>query len=120
MSKPLNILIVEDHEDTASMLKLLLRQEGHSVKIAGGVIAAQELAAENQFDLLMCDLGLPDGNAYDLMRELKQRSAIRGVALSGYGSPEDIRDSLAAGFEAHLVKPVDFSTLMQRINAGSA
>jgi CheY-like chemotaxis protein len=68
------------------------------------------------FDLLISDLGLPDGSGHDLMRELARRpNPIRAIALSGFGTEEDIQRSMAAGFKAHLTKPVPMATLRQMI-----
>jgi CheY-like chemotaxis protein len=66
-------------------------------------------------DLLISDVGLPDGNGLDLMREAGREQAMRGIALSGYGSEDDVRRSLAAGFTTHLTKPVPISRLRRAI-----
>jgi len=101
----MNILLVEDHADSADVLAMLLRAEGHAVKIAGGVMAATQLAAEQPFDLLLCDLGLPDGSGLDLMRQLKSRYRIKGIALTGSAMDEDVAACREAGFDAHVSKP---------------
>jgi CheY-like chemotaxis protein len=75
---------------------------------------AEALAAvrgDGVFDLVVSDLGLPDGSGIDLMRELSARHGLRGIALSGYGMEEDVRQSLEAGFERHLTKPVSLPQL---------
>ena len=112
---PLRILLVEDHLDTAEAMADLLRGQGHQVTVAGnvaqGLAAAEALGGAGGIDLLLSDLGLPDGSGHDLMRELGQRYGIRGIALSGYGMEEDIRKSLEAGFEKHLIKPVSLQSL---------
>ena len=115
MTAALNILLVEDNADTATVLSLLLRRYGYAVKIVGGVQAAKKLAAVEAFDLLLCDLGLPDGSGADLMRELKTLYDMKGIALSGHAREEDIQRSKQAGFSEHLVKPVDFDQLDQSI-----
>jgi two-component system, chemotaxis family, CheB/CheR fusion protein len=115
----LRILLVEDHADTAEAMADLLRDLGHQVTVAGGV--AQALAmAEGQrhnggLDLVVSDLGLPDGTGLDLMTELQGRYGIKGIALSGYGMEEDVRKSLAAGFERHLTKPINLQALQNAI-----
>ena len=77
------------------------------VETAGDVATALELAGRHPFDLLISDLGLPDGSGHDLMRELRSRGhTFPGIALSGYGQEEDILRSREAGFAAHLTKPV--------------
>jgi signal transduction histidine kinase len=107
----LRILLVEDHSDTASALADLLRVQGHQVRVAGTVAQALDLAAKGGFDLVVSDLGLPDGSGQDLMRELSRRHNLRGIALSGYGMEEDVRRSREAGFEQHLTKPVNLQAL---------
>jgi CheY-like chemotaxis protein len=104
----LHILLVEDHVDTAQAMAALLNALGHRVTLAGSIaeaLAAAEHAAP--IDLVVSDLGLPDGNGQDLMRELIRRYGLRGIALSGYGMEEDLRKSREAGFERHLIKPID-------------
>jgi len=109
--RPLRILLVEDHQNTREVMTRLLTRRGHSVKTADGVQAAFELAAVNAFDLIISDLGLPDGSGLDLMPELKSRYGLKGIAVSGYGMEEDVEKSRNAGFSAHLIKPVDFNQL---------
>lgn len=106
LSKPLHILVVEDHADTAKIMGMLLRMNGHTVKLARGVVQAAGLAADGPFDLMLCDLGLPDGSGLDLMRDLKRRYGMDGFALSGSAGESDREDCLAAGFLAHLSKPI--------------
>ena len=104
---PLRILIVEDHESTAQTLAQLLRSSGHEVEVAGMLGEALDLANTRAFDLIISDLGLPDGSGLDLMRQLRSRPNLRGIALSGYGMEEDVRKSLDAGFQEHLTKPIN-------------
>lgn len=120
--RSLRVLLVEDHLDTAEQLTRLLKRAGHEVVYAGSIKEAQELAAEtaaeepsHAFDILISDLGLPDGSGHDLMRELASRQGIRGIALSGYGMKDDIQSSIAAGFSRHITKPVDWQELKQAI-----
>ena len=118
-SRALHILLVEDHVDTADAMAELLRVVGHRVTVAGSVgealAAAERVQAEGAFDLVLSDLGLPDGHGADLMRELKSRYGLPGVAVSGYGTESDVRRSLASGFSAHLVKPIDVPRLLTAI-----
>ncbi len=111
----LRLLIVEDHADTALLLKRLLEASGYAVETAGSVAEATEAAERECFDILVSDLGLPDGTGYDLMRSLRERYPLKGIAMSGYGMDEDLRKSLEAGFSEHLVKPVDISALERAI-----
>jgi signal transduction histidine kinase/CheY-like chemotaxis protein len=110
-TQPLRILLTEDHEATRAILTRLLTRAGHHVRAAGNVSDALALAAQHTFDLLVSDLGLPDGHGSDLMRELRDRYGLRGIALSGYGMEEDVRESAAAGFALHLTKPVEWRRL---------
>lgn len=110
--EPLRILLVEDHDDTARIVSLLLRKAGHTVQRAATVAAARELAESETFDVLLSDLGLPDGSGHDLMRHLVSTGrAIPALALSGYGTAADIQRSRDAGFMEHMVKPVTFAML---------
>lgn len=117
-SKPLNILLVEDHADTALIMRRLLKMNGHDVETAGDVAAALTLAEARRFDLLISDIGLPDGSGVDLLRTLRFRGChMPGIALSGYGQEEDIRHSKEAGFSSHLIKPANLDMLAQAIAA---
>ena len=109
--RPLSILLVEDHVDTAAVMGRLLTNLGHHVQIAGTVASALSLAQQYTFDLLLSDIGLPDGNGIDLLGKLQTIRPIPAVALTGYGMEEDIAKCLAAGFMAHLTKPVNFRKL---------
>ncbi len=114
---PLSILLVEDHVDTAEAMADLLREMGHRVtvagSVAGGLDAAEGLAG--RIDLVLSDLGLPDGTGLDLMAKLHGRYGVKGIALSGYGMEEDVRKSLEAGFDRHLTKPVNLQALQTAI-----
>ena len=113
---PLRVLLVEDHADTARILGVLLSKAGHHVQHAGDVASAYRLAMENKFDMLVSDLGLPDGSGHDLMIQLNGAGrSLPAIALSGYGTPSDIERSLASGFIEHVVKPVSFRTLLAAI-----
>ncbi|MDQ6625344.1 MAG: ATP-binding protein, partial [Verrucomicrobiota bacterium] len=105
------LLVVEDHQPTLDVLRRLLAKQGHEVHAAMNVQAALALAATQVFDLVISDIGLPDGNGVDLMVQLTREYGLRGIALSGYGMEEDLARTKNAGFLAHLVKPVDFERL---------
>jgi CheY-like chemotaxis protein len=112
------ILLVEDHKDSAEMLRLLLTKQGYEVEAAGDMTAGLEAAQGNGFDVIVSDLSLPDGSGTELMRRLRARGqAVPGIALSGYGQEQDVRKSLQAGFAAHLLKPVDISQINKTIAA---
>jgi len=110
------ILLVEDHLDTVNAMARLLHLSGYEVATATTCARAISLCDEKEFDLLISDVGLPDGTGYELMREmLQRRCTTRGIAVSGYGTEQDVEKSLKAGFSAHLVKPVEFSALREAI-----
>lgn len=108
---PLRVLLVEDHQPTARILQRLLEKKGHTVEAAGTLAEARRLAASAQFDLVVSDLGLPDGSGLELMPDLRSRYGLPGIALSGFGMESDMAASEEAGFSAHLVKPVDWPGL---------
>jgi PAS domain S-box-containing protein len=112
----IQILFVEDHEDTARVLGRILKNSGFAVSHAGTVSEALALAAGRRFDLLVSDLGLPDGSGLELMKTLHASQGLSGIALSGFGSEDDVAASLAAGFAAHLTKPVDWERLRSEID----
>lgn len=109
--KQLRILLVEDHRDTRHALSRLLTHFGHQTSVADGTRRALEMMASQRFDLVLCDIGLPDGSGYDVISKAKARGPIKGIAITGFGTDEDIRRSKEAGFDFHLVKPVDFQEL---------
>ncbi len=121
---PLNILLVEDHADTAGAMAELLQLDGHRVTVAASVAAARRAAAAaaaarsdgGGLDLVISDLGLPDGSGHQLMEELAAQG-IAGIALSGFGAPEDRDASRRAGFRLHLTKPIDLRALRDAIRA---
>ncbi|HWA26521.1 MAG TPA: response regulator [Lacunisphaera sp.] len=108
---PLPILIVEDHEATRQVLEKLFRQREYRVVTAGSVAEALLRAAEEKFEFVVSDLGLPDGTGYDLMVTLRERHGLTGIALSGYGAEQDTARSREAGFVEHLTKPVTYAML---------
>jgi two-component system, chemotaxis family, CheB/CheR fusion protein len=111
----LRVLLLEDHEDTRMVMGRLLGSLGCTVTAAGTVRDALALAEHEEFDLLVSDIGLPDGSGTEVMKTLRARHGTKGIALSGFGQPEDLRRSQEAGFDTHLIKPVDFKTLQQVI-----
>ncbi len=118
--KPMRVLLVEDHEDTNRSLTQLLRRRGYHVQPAHTVQAALEAAAQETFDVLVSDIGLPDGTGIDLMEKLKNDHAIFGIALTGFGMEDDLRKSQEVGFNHHLVKPVDLNRLDALIQQADA
>ncbi len=110
-----NILFVEDHGDTARVLSRLLERAGYNVGQAASVSTAEALAASCRFDLVISDLGLPDGSGLDLMSRLREKYNLNGIALSGFGMDEDRAATKAAGFAEHFTKPVDVERLRNAI-----
>ena len=101
------ILLVDDHLDTVRWMQLFLEAIGYLVTTAESVNAALRIADQQKFDLLVSDIALPDGKGEDLLLELREKGHnFPSIALSGYGTEEDIARSRAAGFQVHLVKPV--------------
>jgi CheY-like chemotaxis protein len=114
--KALCILLTEDHEDTLEAVARMLRKNGHTVHAARSAEEARGLADAHRCDLLVGDIGLPGRSGIDLMRELRQRHNLRGIAVSGYAARNDVEAALAAGFEKHLSKPISFSDLLAAID----
>jgi PAS domain S-box-containing protein len=112
----LDILLVEDHGPTRIALERLLVRRGHHVASAGSLAEARALARVKRFNLLVSDIGLPDGNGYELMGELRVSSDIIGLALTGYGTEADIALAKEAGFTRHLTKPVRAEHLDRELN----
>jgi two-component system, chemotaxis family, CheB/CheR fusion protein len=115
-----NILLVDDHLDTNDALKILLERRGYKVKTATTLRAALDLARTESFDLLISDIGLPDGSGLDLIQrlrewkssgQLKHIGELRAIAMSGYCTEQDIERSRRAGFLQHLTKPINFPQL---------
>jgi len=114
------LLVVEDHHDTAKAFSLLLRRSGYRVHVAYTIRAALALCEKNNYNILLADIGLPDGSGCDLMRTLLACSQTKGIAISGYGYGLDIQKSLEAGFAEHLTKPILFEKLIASIERVAA
>ena len=108
------VLLVEDNRDNAEAIGGLLAAYGYKVTYAGSVAAALR-QAEQGFDVLVSDIGLPDGTGRDLVRQLCTRGDVRAIALTGYGTDQDVRRNSEAGFARHLTKPVDPAHLLTAI-----
>jgi CheY-like chemotaxis protein len=105
------ILLVEDHEPTRTALASLLTRRNYKVLSAVSVTEARALARQNHFDLVVSDIGLPDGDGYSLMSGLRDEFGLKGIALSGFGMEQDVAKGKTAGFIAHLIKPVRVESL---------
>ena len=111
------VLLVEDHEDTRRVMSRVLTTFGCTVTATASVKEAFEAADRMQFDLLLSDLGLPDGSGHDVMKHMASKFGMAGIALSGFGQEEDLRRSREAGFSTHLTKPVSMQSLLAAINS---
>jgi len=107
----LKILLVEDHEATRVSLARLLMRRNYEVVTAASLAEARKAAEDHDFQLLISDIGLPDGNGCDLMVELKKTRPLNGIALTGFGMEQDLARSRDAGFVTHLIKPVRIQSL---------
>jgi DNA-binding response OmpR family regulator len=96
-------------------MRRILESAGYTVSHASRISEARQLAGEQKFDLVVSDVGLPDGTGLELMRELKDAYGLNGIALSGFGTDEDVNASKDAGFAEHLTKPVDWDRLRDAI-----
>lgn len=109
----MRILVVEDHESTRLVVVQLLSKLGHEAIAVGTIEEAKKEFYSRQFDLVISDIGLPDGDGLELMREIRSCSEVPSIALSGFGMPEDVKRIKAAGFTNQLTKPIK----MERLNA---
>ena len=110
----LRILLVDDHRDTRDVLRQLLTARGHRVTCAGSVGDALRSGDESDYDVLLCDIGLPDGTGYDIARNM---STVPAIAMSAYDSLDDIERSRSAGFYTHLIKPISIENLIALLDA---
>jgi CheY-like chemotaxis protein len=111
----LRILVVDDNDDAASTLATLLEHSGHQAQVVHDGFAALEQVSDQVPDVVILDIGLPLMNGYDICRRIRSYSAIRQpliIALTGWGQDSDRKESKAAGFDAHLVKPIDYAKLV--------
>jgi signal transduction histidine kinase/ActR/RegA family two-component response regulator len=109
--RPLQLLLVEDHHDTARAMSRLLRAFGHDVDVSGTVAEAVAAVGAKAYDVVLSDIGLPDGSGMELIGRIRETSPVPVVAMTGYGMEEDGRAFQDAGFVAHLTKPVNLPQL---------
>ena len=110
------VLIVDDNVDSAESLAVLLRQSGHEVRTTHDGPSALDLTSSYRPEVVLLDIGLPGMDGYEVARRLKQQPGMQAVSLAavtGYGQEEDRRRSREAGFDYHLVKPVDLAALQE-------
>ncbi len=111
-----SVLVVEDNDDARETLQMLLQLAGHDVSSERDGPSGLRAALEKRPDVMLVDIGLPKMDGYEVARRL--RDAANGarpylVAITGYGTPEDRQRAIDAGFDAHVVKPVDFDALTE-------
>jgi CheY-like chemotaxis protein len=106
-TRALRVFIVENHEDTRFLLGLLLEQMGHTVFSAPTLKEALDAVPAARCDVLISDIGLPDGNGWELMARLGETRPRYAIAMSGFGMTSDRQRSLSAGYRHHLLKPVE-------------
>jgi PAS domain S-box-containing protein len=111
------LLVVEDHQATSDVMVRLLTKRGYSVSVASSIEEALSVLSETPIDLLISDVGLPDGSGRELMEKIRQTQDLPGIALSGYGTEADLAQSSAVGFSVHLTKPVDIDRLDSEIQS---
>jgi PAS domain S-box-containing protein len=109
-----SVLLVEDHADTREALQMFLEMKGYDVKTAPDVKSALE-AAREPVDVVVCDIGLPDGSGFDVVRKISAEHPVKAIALTGYGGPREEELAVAAGFTTHLTKPIGAEKLVQAI-----
>jgi CheY-like chemotaxis protein len=119
-SKPLRIMLVEDHQDTRRTLSRLLTHFGHNVITADNVEGAIDLMGGNNIDVVLCDIGLPDGSGYEVAAQARAKGHIKAIALTGFGTERDVQRSKDAGFDFHLVKPVNLQELQSVLDQSGA
>ncbi len=111
------VLLVDDHHDTCLGMKRMLERRGYQITIAHSAEQAVEKVRTQEFDLLISDIGLPDRSGYELMREVRLNKRLPGIALSGFGSEQDVNQAREAGFAEHLTKPINFDRLEKTIQS---
>ncbi len=123
MSNPICILLVEDHTDTRETLQRYLTSKGYEVLTASSIGEAFTVASTMRFDVLVSDIGLPDGSGVELLMDLKRRSNFPAIAISGFFQPENEEEYYRAGFDRALRKPFyphDLNRAIQEVVASRA
>ena len=117
--EPVRVLLVDDHDDLLAMLRLVLSRRSYAVVTASSGKEAIDVAGQFAPHIVVSDLGMPGMNGLEMMsqmRGMRQLSPFKAIALSGFGDACDAASSQAAGFDAHLAKPVDFDSLFATID----
>ena len=116
MVRKRRVFVVEDHPSTAAAVKRYLEVSGYRVEVAGDVRSALRFARTKRFDVLVCDLHLPDGTGWDLLMKLRRRRRVTAIAFSALDGAEDRRRSKEAGFVEHVTKGSDGDMLVDIID----
>ena len=117
---PRRVLVVDDNQDAANALRLLLESDGHDVMVAGDGAQGLAMAREHKPEVMLLDIGLPKLSGYEIATRIREDAALRGimlVAVTGYGQMHDRARASACGFDHHLVKPIEFSALQELLRA---
>ncbi len=109
--RPLRIFVLENHADTLRWLKLYLEEAGHTVVTARSLAEAVVSLPAARCEVLLCDIGLPDGSGWDLLKRVELPRPLFAIAMSGFGMNNDRARSEAAGYRHHLLKPFNMSQL---------
>lgn len=115
MSAPLSVFVVENDEDTRRVFTMYLERKGCRVTTAGSLAEAVDRLRLGGADVLIADIGLPDGNGWELLHRLRTNGVPvppLAIAMTGFGRSDDVERSVAAGFQHHLVKPIDTAKLL--------
>ena len=113
------VLVIDDNTDAGQTLADMLELQGHSVRVARNGQSGLDLARDLRPDVVLCDIGLPDLDGYEVARALRRDEALRTtrlIALSGFAQPEDRRRAREAGFDDHIAKPPDPDQLMNAVS----
>lgn len=110
-SPPLRVLIVEDNEDTKALLKRYLARLGYTIFVAGTVSSGLQTMRSQEIDVLISDIGLPDGNGWEMVESASKALPSYAIAMSGFGSLKDQEKSARLGFRHHLIKPFQLDEL---------
>jgi CheY-like chemotaxis protein len=120
------VLLVEDHHDTAELLRAVLGRHGAGVRVAASLAEALAMLADLEFDVLVSDIGMPDGTGYELVQQMRAQAHAAGrppmpaVALTAFAGGEDRDRALAAGFQHHAAKPIEPGALVETIARATA
>jgi DNA-binding response OmpR family regulator len=114
----LRLYLVENHQDTVRYMKLYLEQLGYQIFVAADMATALREIPDSRCDMLISDIGLPDGDGWQLMEKLGNNRPPFAIAMSGYGTGNDQRRSLSAGYNYHLIKPFTPDALLAILRDG--